>query len=346
MSKKVTNKTWLDYKSRKLNKKKRYKKKNKNYLDKSSSNNTNYLKTEKEHYLYQAHTLNTAPSNFSLINNTMETISFFNKLISEIRQKTFRKTFFIDSSNVENVTVDALIYLIAIMQNIQINYDMKYTFKGNLPKKDVAAFIYKNSGFMSYVSSKIKKLPESTDNMRIVSDNKNNPMITKELCQFIMAKLNKKQRDIIFVQKVLIELMSNVYHHAYNTDSIMINHWYLYAEYLGDRVRCVFLDTGAGIAKTVRKNHIEKIQRLIGTNASDADLILSTLQGIDLRTQTGESYRGNGLSGVRTFVETPLFQNFSVFSGKGHCILNNNKEWIKQNYNDKIYGTIYMFDVV
>ena len=346
MSKKVINKKWLDYRSRKLNKKKFYKKKNKNNLDKSSSNNNNYLKTENDPYLYQSHALNTAPSNFSLINNTMETISFFNELISEIRKKNFRKTFFIDSANVENVTVDALIYLIAIMQNIQINYDMKYTFKGNLPKKDAAAFIYKNSGFMSYVSSNIKKLPPSTDNMRIVSGNNNNPIIAKEFCQFIMAKLNKKQRDTLFVQKVLIELMSNVYHHAYNTDSIMINRWYLYAEYLDNRVRCVFLDTGAGIAKTVRKNHMEKILRFLGTNASDADLILSTLQGVDLRTQTGEFYRGNGLSGVRTFVETPLFENFSVFSGKGHCFLDKNKKWIKRNNDDKIYGTIYMFDVV
>ena len=195
------------------------------------------------------------------------------------------------------------------------------------------------------MSSKVKKLPESTENMRIVSNNVNDPIITKDLCQFIMEKLNKDRRDVLAVQKVLIELMSNVYHHAYNNDDIMRNHWYLYAEHVDNHVRCIFLDTGAGIAKTVRKNVLEKVQRFARLSATDADLICSTLQG-DFRTQTGETHRGNGLSGVRELAETALFENFTVLSGSGYCFLNSENKIVKRDYGNKIYGTIYMFDIV
>lgn len=344
MSKKVTNKAWLDYKSRKLNKSK-YHPKSVKKISNHHSSNQSYVKSNDEYYLTSQQSIKIVPTNFSLIENPVETINFFNNIIDEIKQKKYKNIFYIDSLNVEYLTVDALIYLIAIMQNIQINYDMLYTFKGNLPQNKSAAFIYQNSGFMSYVSSKTKKLPQSTNNMQIISGSSNSPTITKALCQFIMDKLNKERRDILPVQKILIELMSNVYHHAYNNDNIMRKHWYLYAEYINNHVRCIFLDTGASIPKTVKKNHFEKLQRFLGTNASDADLIYSTLQG-DFRTQTGESHRGNGLSGVRELAELQLFKNFNVISGRGHCYFNAQKELQKNNYENKIYGTIYIFDIV
>jgi anti-sigma regulatory factor (Ser/Thr protein kinase) len=345
MSKKVTNKDWLDKRSKKLNKSKYHRRFKKGFSSGFNSNDEPDAKSKTSYYLKAKQSIKIVPTNFSLVENPVETINFFDDIIREIEQRTYKNTFRIDSSGVEHVTVDALIYLIAIMQNIKINYDMLYTFSGNLPRNESAAFIYKNSGFMSYVSSKTKTLPKSTDNMRIVSNCINDPIVTKELCQFIMEKLHKDRREILSVQKILIELMSNVYHHAYNNDDIMINRWYLYAEHVDNHVRCVFLDTGASIAKTVRKNYIEKLQRRIGINDSDSDLIFSTLQG-DFRTQTGEAHRGNGLFGVRELAETPLFQNFSVISGYGHCYLNDKNELIKQDYDNKIYGTIYMFDVI
>lgn len=344
MSKKITNKIWLDRRSRKLQNSKYHRLKKRNSYS-VSSNRLHSDQNTNEYHLTSHVSYKEVPKNFSFIENPIDTIEFFTDIVDEIKQKIHKNTFFIDSSSVEYVTIDALIYLIAIMQNIQINYDMLYTFRGNLPLNKAVAYEYKNSGFMSYVNSKIKKLPESTENMRIVSSNVNDPTITKELCQFIIKKLNKERRDVLAVQKVLIELMSNVYHHAYNNDDIMKNHWYLYAEHVDNSVRCIFLDTGAGIARTVRKTILEEMQRLIKLNATDADLIFSALQG-DFRTRTHETHRGNGLSGVRELVETDLFKNFTVLSGSGCCCLNSKNEIIKQDYKNKIYGTIYLFDIV
>ena len=148
---------------------------------------------------------------------------------------------------------------------------MKYSFRGNLPNNNFAAQVYNNSGFMSYVKSKSKRLPASGDKIQIKSGNKTDSIVASEFCTFVMDKLNKTLKDVLPIQKVLIELMSNVYHHAYNNDDIMQKKWYLYAEHTQASVRFVFVDTGSGIAKTVRKNFWEKLQRFSKMSASDTE---------------------------------------------------------------------------
>jgi len=343
MSKKIKNKEWLDLHSKKLSKRKyRLRKKNKKF----SSPQKSYEKQEIEFTRKISETYKDVPSKFSFLYNPVETIDFYSKMIDEIRHGVYRQYFYVNSKLVEEVTVDALIYLIAIMQNMKVNYERQYTYRGNLPRDPKIALVYQESGFMSYVKSKQKVLPASTNKMKIVSGVKNEPKITSDLCRFVMDKLGKKREEVLSLQKILIELMSNVYHHAYNLDEIMHEHWYIYAEYIDNYVRFVFVDTGAGIARTVRKNFTEKIQRFIGNEATDGDLIYSTLSG-DFRTETNESHRGNGLSGVRELAESELFKNFTLISGRGQCTISNeNKILIKNDYKNQIYGTIYIFDVV
>ena len=346
MNKKFYEKKWLDRRSRKFQSKK-YHKNNKKCshsgfgvatVTKNSSSNyiRNIIESQKE-----------VPESFSFTSSPVDTIDFFNDLVQDIKHKQFKKVFFINSYKVECVTVDAIIYLIAIMQNIKINIEMQYTFRGNLPKNESASIIYRESGFMTYVESKIKRLPDSTNKMKITSGNKNDPQMASQMCRFVMEKLNKKIKDTLSLHKILIELMSNVYHHAYNNTDINKKLWYVYAEFIEDHIHFVFIDTGAGIARTVRKSFFEKAGSASGMFYNDGDLIHSTLKG-DFRTETKESHRGNGLSGVKDFAETGLFRNFTVISGSGSCVIsdNENKELVKNNYNNSIYGTIFIFDVI
>ena len=80
----------------------------------------------------------TPPKDFSLINNPEETMSFFMDFKNEIDRKQYGTQFFVDSSKVETVTVDALIYLVAILQNDKQNSYLKYSFAGNYPKNKEA----------------------------------------------------------------------------------------------------------------------------------------------------------------------------------------------------------------
>lgn len=71
-----------------------------------------------------------------------------------------------------------------------------------------------------------------------------------------------------------------------------------------DRIRFIFVDTGFGIANTVKKNFKEKVQQLfgkmlgLGIAINDAQLIQSAFNG-DFRTSTNQDNRGNGLVTVK-----------------------------------------------
>lgn len=289
-----------------------------------------------------------APKKFSLTENTEETMAFFMKFVQEIERKQYRTHFYIDSSLVEYVTVDALIYLIAILQNDRINIQMKYRYSGNFPLNENAKKIYENSGFTDYVDSKTRNLPADTEKMRIVSGLKNDADTAKKFCEFVMEKLGKKRIEVRPLQKIFIELMSNVYHHAYGNNEIMAKKWYIYAEHIEDHVRFVFVDTGMGIAKTVRKNFKEKIANIFGIKTKDATLLQSAFEG-EFRTQTKEEHRGNGLSTVKEQALSGLFKNFEVISGRGKCIISSEcdvqENMIVYDYENTIYGTLYTFDV-
>lgn len=289
----------------------------------------------------------TVPEYFSLTENSNETMAFFMRFFNELKRKEYKKHFFIDSSLVKHVTVDALIYLLAIMQNYIGNRELKYGFRGNIPIDDQSRRIYQESGFFDYVDSRFKRLPKSTDKMQIISGNKNDPQKAREFCEFVMRTLGKKRTEIFEIQSILIELMSNVYHHAYIEGDYMYRKWYMYAEHIDNIIRFVFVDTGTGIAKTVRLNWGEKIRNTLGV-IKDGNLLVSTFRG-DFRTGTEEEYRGNGLQNVRIKVMRGPFKRFDVISGHGKCIIDanaSNENNLKcVNYKETIFGTLYCFDV-
>ena len=245
----------------------------------------------------------------------------------------------------EKVTVDSLIYLIVILQNEELNITMKYSFAGNYPINQEANKVYAESGFNDYVKSHMKNLPKSNEKMCIVNGTGNRSDISKELCDFVIDKLGKNRKQILPLQRVLIELMSNVFYHAYAKNSFMAKKWYMYAEHIDNYVRCVFVDTGQGIAKTVRKNFGEQLIKLFGLKLDDSRLIKSAFNG-DFRSATNEKHRGNGLSTVKANVENEIFEEFEVLSGHGRCILpkeDSVDEMIVVNYSSVLYGTLYTF---
>ena len=275
-------------------------------------------------------------------------MSFFIDFKNEIDRKQHGTHFFVDSRNVESVTVDALIYLIAILQNDKVNNNLKYIYSGNFPENKEAKKIYTECGFTDYVDSKMKMLPSSNERMRIICGNDNSPRQAKELCIFVMDTLGKKKKEIHPLQKVLVELMSNVYYHAYEKHSFMAKKWYMYAEHIDDYVRCVFVDTGFGIAQTVRKSLGENLRVLFGMKIDDAKIIKSIFDSeiTTTRTALNTSYRGNGLVSVRDNVRKDIFERLQVLSGRGHCIMPKNpdpNEIVTYCYQNKLYGTLYEF---
>ncbi len=341
----ISNKLWWDRRSRKLQRKKKGQK-----LGDNNSRPTNvaekYSSYNGSSWLEKMYTV---PHIFSLTNNPNETIEYFSSIIKGINKRQFRSVFIINSTDVVEVTVDALIYLIAIMENMKQNKINQYTFRGNLPKDKSASRIYNISGFIDYVKAKDKSKFLYGSNAHIKSGTKNMPNNAKEVCDMVMEKLDVDRKEILFISKILGELMSNVYHHAYPgiLEQEMYPRWYLYTECIDDTVKVIFADTGKGIPGTVRRKFSENIKKFFG-GVPDEDLLHYAFEPDTFaRTETGLPFRGNGLPTLRTVVADGPIKAFWVFSGNGSICIKGRKgkgSLTKAHLEHKIYGTIVVFE--
>lgn len=337
MKRKKWKKILRDRRSRKYNKKRKRKSVNHSYknkyIEEKNVGSSLYTKITSKEY--------EAPTTFSLIENTDETIGYFNEIHNDILRKIHGASFLIDSSKVEYVTVDALIYLIAIIENLKLIKTEGYKFKGNFPINEKAKKVFIESGFIEYVSSRARRLPNKS-RMKILSGTKNLPTISKMFCDFIVNELNWDRKRVIFVQKILVELMSNAYYHAYNENKNeeMFPKWYIYAEHIDNKIRIIFADTGKGITGTVRRKFTE---RVFGMN--DEELLSSAFEPDNfIRTETKQKHRGNGLPGIKDVIKDSPITAFWVFSGKGAICIDSNNNLTKSHFQNKIRGTIISFE--
>lgn len=330
-------KIWYDRRSRKLKNKK--KKKGRKYV--GSNFNSVYKDDENEQYDYIGEYRATAPKVFSFVDNLEETTEMFGKLLDAIKNGTYRKRFFFDASIVEDVTTDVVLYIIAVIKNIKINRLRQYTFAGNLPQNNEAARVYNESGLYKYVRSKKQELPANNSKMQIASGKKTDGVLASQICKFVMEKFGITQRNTQYVYKTIIEMMSNAVHHAYDNtqEEIMYPCWYMYAEYSENKIRLIFLDTGLGIATTVKKKYFfEKYIK------KDSELIESAFMG-EFRTETQKEHRGLGLPALKEYAEKGYFKSFFVLSGKGGYKYQGNGMFSRLDIENKIYGTIYVIDL-
>lgn len=334
-------KKWLDRRSRKIAHKKsksKQTKRCKGYREYgfNHSNEISNIKNKKRKR--QNNEINfVAPVKFSLENNTAETMEFFDKIMSTKNNKRIGTVFNIDSSNVEDVSVDALMYLIAIINDVKYNSIFRYTFCGNFPKSDNAMRIYKESGFMDFVQSNCNMVIPKSNSIRIQRGDNNDPITAKQVCQFVQQNCFLNKIDTMPLYNILVEMMGNTRQHAYEKGMYdKAKCWYLYAEEEQDNIKFVFLDTGLGIPATIQKKWTEKIPII----NKDSEFIKSALNG-DFRTQTKMPNRGKGLPQISDSFKSGLLRDVFVCSGKGICRLNNTNNYSTNEMKYKLSGTLF-----
>ena len=268
-----------------------------------------YNNTTKKHEFH-------APLDFSLINNPEETSMFFSNLISFIKDKrNFGKSLFIDISSISSLTIDALMYLLAIINNLNANFRNKFSFSGNEPSNATVKKMFSESGFYHFVRYQgAEPLQKNEDNVQIASGEDCDTSLAKRISDFVSEKANVNKRSCSFLYSMIIELMSNTYKHAYTENSILYPRWYCYAEYDGSNmISFSFMDIGMGIPATVQKNFAEKID-FLGLKA-DNKYIISALNG-DFRTATQKEYRGKGLPKIKEFCSANQICNLHILANK------------------------------
>lgn len=284
-----------------------------------------------------------APQKFSIMDHPIDTINYFNNILSTIDNKKHNKltvNFILNAVNY--ITIDALMYMLAITKNTKKSH---FT-KGSYPIDEKAKSIFVNSGFLNYVKSTKQIISENpNDNIRIkiCNNSDENRNICKTINLLLMKKYNIERKELRFLYDMLYEMMINTNEHAYNTKTFLQNNWYLYVELHEEKIKFSFLDTGMGIPYTINKNFFDKLT-FLGIK-TDADLILSALNG-QFKTSTKLNHRGKGLPKFTKYNKNNKIMNFKIVSGKGKVTYDNDtQEYITIPLDKKLIGTVYYFEV-
>lgn len=287
-----------------------------------------------------------APLNFSFANNTEETAEFFNKIITFITDtRNFGKSIFIDISEISKLTIDALMYLLAIVDNFSANFRGRYSFSGNAPKDMRVRKLFSESGFYRFVRYQgSEPLTQNNDTVQIVSGENCDTDLAKRLSDFACEKAGVEDRRCCsFLYNMMIELMSNTHKHAYPEEGgILHARWYCFAEYdKNGKISFSFMDTGSGIPATVKKNFREKID-ILGIKG-EHKYVVSALNG-EFRTATQEGHRGKGLPKIREFCTNRQIENLHILANRADV------QVLQQGYSSRdvhtpLCGTLYSWQI-
>lgn len=283
-----------------------------------------------------------APAHLSLLEYSNETVQFFEVALNTIKFCKAGQHIYFNLKNVEYITPDAVMYLIAVVNNVRRAKAMRIHCEGNMPDNEQARALIEKSGFYSYVKalSLSKSLP-ANNQTQILCGNMVNCKLAGEICDFVISNMTVSRMKTKRLYSMLIELMTNTTQHAYReTHGVMDERWYLYAESRDDSVSFVFLDTGAGIPSTIRTNFAERITQFFLSNKGDAKLIASALNGA-FRTETGEKHRGKGLPDIFESAKHGTISDLCIIAGRGECIVSAENEIIEKTMNSWFEGTLF-----
>lgn len=289
----------------------------------------------------------TAPLFFSLFSNYNETAKFFEKVETSIDTCTINSVLFFDLQNIENLSVDAVMYLIATIRNNRRVSMLRIRCRGNIPREAMPREKLGQIGFYDYVTPiSGKTIQPDVNRIRILSGSIPDSSVIQYICDFVCGKCNYK--DLLHTKllyAVILELMVNVSQHAYRgEEGRMKAEWYVYVEDTPASIRFVFLDTGLGIPATIRKKFTEKMSELVSEGAKDATFIADVLLG-KFRTETGQSFRGKGLPNIyQAFLPAHALRKLKILSGRGFCQMDIAGDIKQKTLDSSFEGTLFSWD--
>lgn len=285
------------------------------------------------------------PKKFSILYNPEETIEFFKyilnviKKVPKIRNSKHIYIFMINMTEVENITGDALMYLLTVMKNTKMQKDRKIIWKGNFPKNEKINKFLKESGFLKYLKTAEENLIHSDENIEIQSGKLMQGDIAKYICKFTNYKLNKDKLYSKFLYRMLTELMTNTKDHAYIKKSNFDFCWYIFVENDENKIRYTFMDNGIGIPTTVLKKFYEKIIEKLKLD-KEYKYIESALKG-DFRTETRKEHRGTGLPDIYEINKNKKIRNLTIISNHAYYS-SENKSY---DLETELEGTILYWEI-
>lgn len=260
-----------------------------------------------------------APNNFSLIENTEESLTFISKLESYLEKKN---RVFINLSDVGSISHGSVVVLLSIMIEFK---SRNIEFNGNLPKNKIVHKQLVESGFFKQLYKRnihFKDTYSLCNNKVLTHANK---VVDTELSDTIISEISMliwgEKRRCPGLQRVFIELMQNTNNHAYIGEQGK-HHWWTTVEYSPTKniAYFSFIDYGVGIIKNLKENKEGKfyylIQKLLTLFPfrSNSKMLKQLLGGEIHKTSTGKYYRGKGLPCLFKACEDNKISNVVVIS--------------------------------
>ena len=288
----------------------------------------------------------TAPINFSLVENTEETIKFF-EFIDELYTK--RKPVFIHLQDIENLGHETIVVLLATMIKFKNN---KIEFNGDYPNDSIARKRLISSSFFKVL---YKNENNASFNIKNIKGNGIYTHINKKVDAELGSKLIEQATSTIWnekrvctgVQRTLIELMTNTNNHAGEIQGE--KKWWVSISCLEKEKRAVFsfVDFGKGIFKSLSEvkgsafNWGNWYNAVLGNN-NNAEILKMILSGEMHRTVTGQSHRGKGLPGIYQGSQLNSLSKLYIISNDVFADIGNNKY---TNMNINFNGTFICWEV-
>lgn len=296
------------------------------------------------------------PKVFSIISNPEQTIKFLNNIIIEVEKirKLYKinkltkyiRLFKIDMQNVEQITSDALMYLLTIIKNTRGERILPINWIGNFPKNEEVNQYLKRSGYLNYMQTAQENIVQVDNNINIKTgvgyeylDKGTVIDIRQQIIDFTCIKLNKEKTKINYLMTMLTEMITNIRDHAYDKDGLFKHNWYIFVENKEDRITYTFMDNGLGIPSTIKKSVIEKVFTAFDWD-KEYKYIEAAVKGIEKRSKTGLIERGNGLPSIYEQFTNKNVENFVIISNKAFFVENNSHDLV-----NNLNGTIFYWEI-
>lgn len=285
------------------------------------------------------------PKNFSLINNTEETVDFFNQVITVFNSENFNGTFVFNLNKIKCITADAIMYMNALALNRLSTRSGQKILLG-WPKNKKCKNFLKRCGIKKYLSSGKGNSVKTNNYYTITGGKKADVDCIREIGLFTCDKLNIQIKDLDFITSTFVELMNNTEQHAYdiNVDKF----WYVFIEDTKTSVKYTFLDTGKGIPETMRKSFSDNIHDLLPIIEEDHSyFIFEALKGDIPRSSSEKAYRNTGLPEIYKNYKEKKLSKLKIISCRGVCTFHDSSRSQPNLKNMKVNfcGTLFTWEV-
>lgn len=290
-----------------------------------------------------------SPNVLDIVDETEQTLFFIDRIVAYASKK---EAVFLDLSKVSKLSPETLLYILSIFDDLEATYGY-LNVEGNMPDDKSCRDMIISSGFLEYFETQIPQNGNSDNITKIMSDRLVDGRFASEAKQFAMANIKgKSPREYRAIYEMMIECMSNTIGHAYISrkyDKGDMNKWWFiaYNSQTESKINFAFLDSGAGIAKTIYTTHKEKARQVMNQIMSimsvdtthqefDKLLILSALRG-EFRTRTRYGYRGKGLPKMYFHNQNGTIHDLKVISNFGYVNCQNSQA---ENLSRQFKGTL------